>query len=69
MRGFGPDLWRIRDVIALLALGSAWAALSAVRRSCPSLALGGVFEWSLYWSVWLQWWMGDATGVVVFAPL
>lgn len=66
--GFRADLSRVRDVIALLALGSACAALSAFIGPA-SLALGGVFEWSLYWSVWLQWWMGDATGVVVFAPL
>ncbi len=66
--GFRADLSRVRDVIALLALGSACAALSAFVGPA-SLALGGVFDWSLYWSVWLQWWMGDATGVVVFAPL
>ncbi len=66
--GFRGELVRIRDVIALLVLGSACAALSAFVGPA-SLALGGVFEWSIYWSVWLQWWMGDATGVVVLAPL
>jgi PAS domain S-box-containing protein len=66
--GFQEDLARVRDVIALLVLGSACAVLSAWIGPA-SLALGGVFEWSLYWSVWLQWWMGDATGVIVFAPL
>lgn len=66
--GFQDDLARVRDVIALLVLGSACAVLSAWIGPA-SLALGGVFEWSLYWSVWLQWWMGDATGVIVFAPL
>jgi len=66
--GFRGDLARIRDVIALLVLGSACAALSAFIGPA-SLALGGVFDWSMYWAVWLQWWMGDATGVVILAPL
>ena len=66
--GFRADLTRVRDVMALLALGSACAALSAFVGPA-SLVLGGVFAWSMYWSVWLQWWMGDATGVVVVAPL
>ncbi len=66
--GFRGGLTRVRDVMALLALGSACAALSAFVGPV-SLALGGVIAWSMYWSVWLQWWMGDATGVVVLAPL
>lgn len=66
--GFSADLARIRDVIALLVLGSACAALSAFIGPA-SLVAGGVIDASLYWSVWLQWWMGDATGVVILAPL
>lgn len=65
---FRRDLQRVRDVTALLALGSAFTALSAFIGPA-SLALGGALDWSLYWAVWVQWLMGDATGVVVLTPL
>lgn len=66
--GFHNALDRMRDALALLVLGSLCAALSAFVGPL-SLVLGGVFPASLYWTVWLQWLMGDATGVVVLAPL
>jgi signal transduction histidine kinase len=34
-----------------------------------SLALGGFAQWSNYWPIWLTWWLGDASGVLVIAPL
>jgi len=34
-----------------------------------SLAVGGFAQWSSYWPVWLTWWLGDASGVLVIAPL
>src|SRR6266480_3092469 len=34
-----------------------------------SLAAGGFAQWSGYWPVWLTWWLGDASGVLVIAPL
>ena len=33
------------------------------------LAAGGFAQWSSYWPVWLTWWLGDASGVLVIAPL
>lgn len=65
---FRPDLERVRDVTSLLALGTACTALSAFVGPA-SLALGGALDWALYWPVWMQWLMGDATGVVVLTPL
>ncbi|MGH9783253.1 MAG: MASE1 domain-containing protein [Terriglobia bacterium] len=34
-----------------------------------SLAIGGDAEWNDYWSIWLTWWLGDAVGNIVAAPL
>ena len=34
-----------------------------------SLAVGGFAQWSSYWPIWLTWWLGDASGVLVIAPL
>lgn len=66
--GFQPDLRRIRDVTALLSLGTAGAAISATIGPALLMA-GGSFAPVMYPSVWLQWLMGDATGVLVVTPL
>jgi signal transduction histidine kinase len=34
-----------------------------------SLAFGGFAHWANYWQVWLTWWLGDASGDLVFVPL
>lgn len=65
---FHRDLDRVRDVVLLLLVGSAGAMASAVIGPA-SLVLGGVLPASLYGTVWQQWVMGDATGVIVFTPL
>lgn len=32
------------------------------------LSLGGFADWSNFWGIWLTWWLGDATGAVLFTP-
>src|SRR5213596_2012131 len=34
-----------------------------------SLALGGFADWANYSAIWLTWWLGDATGDLLIAPL
>jgi diguanylate cyclase (GGDEF)-like protein len=34
-----------------------------------SLSLGGFASWAKYGTIWLTWWLGDAVGDVVVAPL
>src|SRR6266576_1386047 len=34
-----------------------------------SLALAGFADWANYGVIWLTWWLGDATGDLVFTPL
>ncbi len=34
-----------------------------------SLALAGFAQWSTYWQIWFTWWLGDASGDLVVAPL
>jgi diguanylate cyclase (GGDEF)-like protein len=34
-----------------------------------TLALGGFADWEMYRSMWCTWWLGDAVGAVVVAPL
>lgn len=65
--GFDAQLQRTRDVLALLLLGTAGAAVSACIGPA-ALWLDGAFAGTAYLAVWSQWWMGDATGVVVLTP-
>jgi PAS domain S-box-containing protein len=65
--GFDARLERVRDAVGLLVLGTAAAAVSACVGP-TALWLDGSFASVQYPAVWLQWWMGDATGVVVVAP-
>jgi signal transduction histidine kinase/integral membrane sensor domain MASE1 len=34
-----------------------------------TMYLGGYAEWSDFGSIWLTWWLGDASGAVIMAPL
>ena len=34
-----------------------------------SLALAGYADWSNYGPIWTTWWLGDATGDLIFAPM
>src|SRR5438477_1659886 len=34
-----------------------------------SLALAGYADWARYGVIWTTWWLGDATGVLIFAPV
>jgi signal transduction histidine kinase len=58
-----PDTFRFAALAGLLA-----PALSA-SLGVTSLALGGFARWAEFGSVWLTWWLGDLSGVLVIAPL
>ncbi|MEG4066768.1 adenylate/guanylate cyclase domain-containing protein [Microcoleus sp. Pol11C2] len=66
---FRPSLERLKDVINLILCG----ALIATQISCTigafSLYLAGKIEWSEYWSVRWNWWLGDTMGVLILTPL
>src|SRR4030095_11954141 len=34
-----------------------------------SLALAGFADWARYGAIWATWWLGDATGDLIFAPV
>ena len=67
--GFDRRLNRTRDVLALFALGALAPTTIAATIGSLGLAIGGSLAWSSFWSNWHLWWLGDATGVMVIAPL
>lgn len=66
---FRPSLTRLRDVLGLGILGAfCGTAVSATIGTCV-LFLAGVNAWSGFASTWRVWWLGDAMGVLIIAPL
>jgi diguanylate cyclase (GGDEF)-like protein len=60
---------RPRNILkfALLAAGGA----TTVSATCgvTSLVLGGFARWTEYGAIWQTWWLGDAAGALVVAPV
>lgn len=57
-----------RDVFALLVFGSMLAMMVTAVNGVTNLALGGIIPWTDFMSIVWVWWVGDAMGVLLFAP-
>jgi signal transduction histidine kinase len=51
------------------ALATAISTTVSPLFGVTSLALAGFANWTNYGAIWLTWWLGDATGDLVFTPL
>ena len=67
--GFMPSLERVRDVLALVALGAVGSTVIAATIGVGSLLVGGEVEGEDFGSVWRVWWLGDMGGDLLVAPL
>jgi len=67
--GFRPSLARVRDVLALLVLAALGSTLVSATIGVTSLCLGGVHPWTSFGRLWPVWWIGDAMGDAVMAPV
>jgi integral membrane sensor domain MASE1 len=66
----GPHAFdRARDVFKFAALAAVLATALSATFGVTSLALGGFARWSDYASIWTTWWLGDAAGALIVAPL
>ncbi|HUQ41095.1 MAG TPA: MASE1 domain-containing protein [Candidatus Limnocylindrales bacterium] len=59
---------RVRHVVAFAAVALVSPVVSATI-GVTGLAVAGYVAWSSYRDVWLTWWLGDASGALVFVPL
>jgi PAS domain S-box-containing protein len=66
---FDPALGRVKDVLGLVVLAAALSTMVSATIGVTSLCLGGVTPWTAYAAVWSVWWLGDALGDLVVAPL
>ncbi len=60
---------RPRDVLKFAVLAAGVSTTLSATFGVTSLHLGGFARPEEYASIWLTWWLGDATGVLVFAPV
>jgi signal transduction histidine kinase len=67
--GFDATLSRVRDVLGLVVFGALGSMLITASNGVTWLAMTGIVDWARYFSVWWIWWVGDAMGVLVIAPL
>ena len=66
---FNPHLVSVPDVLRLLIFGALISTTINAASGAFWLAwTGGVIPWELYGQTFMFWWMGDALGVVLFAP-
>ncbi len=59
---------RAQDVFKF-ALAATLSALVSPTLGLTTLALGGFAAWANYGPIWTTWWLGDAAGDLVVAPL
>ncbi|MEU6291488.1 MASE1 domain-containing protein [Streptomyces sp. NPDC127168] len=67
--GFRVSLSRLRDGLSLVFLGALTAMLISSSVGVGMLVLSDKLPSGDLWLVWLAWWVGDATGVVLVTPL
>lgn len=60
---------RIQDTFKFALLAALISPIVSATIGVASLTLGGFAHWSTDAPVWFTWWMGDASGALVFAPL
>jgi anti-anti-sigma factor len=67
--GFRSELDRLRDALALVFLGALTSMAVSATLGTAALLMDGTISRTAAASTWAVWWAGDATGVLVFAPL
>jgi len=69
LTGFRESLERLQDVLGFVALGAVVSTMVSATVGVASLCLGGAAPWSFYGDLWWQWWLGDAMGALLVAPV
>ncbi len=67
--GVRPALDRVRDVFALILLAAVASPVVAATNGVTTLWIAGDVADSAYDSQWFLWWVGDAMGALIVAPL
>jgi diguanylate cyclase (GGDEF)-like protein len=60
---------RAQDIFRFAFLAAMVSTTVSATVGVTTLALGGFASWSMYWTIWCTWWLGDGVGVIVVTPL
>jgi diguanylate cyclase (GGDEF)-like protein len=58
-----------RNVFRFASLAAVMSTAVSATFGVTSLSLGGYAAWSEYPAIWLTWWLGDASGALIVAPV
>jgi len=67
--GFRRQLDRVRDAVAIVALGALIGMTISATIGTSVLTLSGAVPMNNFASTWAVWWAGDAMGVLLVAPM
>ena len=67
--GGANAILRAHDIFTFTILAGAVSTTISATIGVTSLALTGFASWQSYWTVWLTWWLGDAAGDMIIAPV
>src|SRR5438309_135664 len=65
----GTTVFDRPQAVFTFALAAAVSTIIGPAFGVTSLALAGFADWANYGAIWLTWWLGDATGDLLIAPL
>lgn len=65
----GTEAFARGEGVFKFALAACLGCLFAPSIGVTSLALAGYAPWTGYGPIWLTWWLGDFTGMLILAPL
>jgi signal transduction histidine kinase/ActR/RegA family two-component response regulator len=66
---FDPALERLSDALGLIGLASIASTMVSASIGATSLCVSGLQPWSAFPVLWWTWWLGDALGDLVMAPV
>jgi signal transduction histidine kinase/integral membrane sensor domain MASE1 len=64
-----PKLRRLRDVVAFIVAGAALSTIVSATLGVSTLCAAGVQRWDRFDLLWREWWLGDAVGALIVAPV
>ncbi|MCC3407222.1 MAG: MASE1 domain-containing protein [Microcoleus sp. PH2017_10_PVI_O_A] len=66
---FSAGLDRLKDVLGIVGLAALGSTLINSTTGSIIVCLSGLSSWSNFGTIWGTWWVGDAMGILLVAPL
>ncbi|MBI2820621.1 MAG: PAS domain S-box protein [Acidobacteria bacterium] len=60
---------RVESVFRFVVLAAIFSTMVSATVGVTTLSAGGFADWADYGSIWLTWWLGDAVGALIVAPV